>query len=95
MWRGQVSRVNSTLDSANQDGVQINPGWIGVQRATGAPLNLAKPAGATNTQLVNFAIGGPTIGTITVTSSGNGVAYNTTSDERLKENIPPERKRAQ
>jgi Chaperone of endosialidase len=78
--------------TANQDGVQINPGWIGIQRATGAPINLAKPAGSTNNQLVNFEINNATIGTINVASSGNGVVYNTTSDERLKENIRPSAK---
>jgi Chaperone of endosialidase len=78
--------------TANQDGVQINPGWIGIQRATGAPINLAKPAGSTNNQLVNFEINNATIGTINVASSGNGVVYNTTSDERLKENIQPSAK---
>jgi hypothetical protein len=77
---------------ANQDGIQLNPGWIGIQRDIGAPLNLAKPGSTTNIQLVNFSIGGPTIGTITTTGSGTGVAYNTTSDERLKENISPSAK---
>ena len=79
--------------TANQDGVQMVPGWIGVQRSNGgACLHLAKPTGATNLFLVGFYSAGTEIGSINITSTGNGVEYLTTSDERLKENIRPSAK---
>jgi len=76
--------------TANQDGVQINPGWIGIQRNQFNCLHLAKPAGAVDGGLAAFFSGGTAVGTIT--TSGGTVSYNTTSDERLKENIQPSAK---
>jgi Chaperone of endosialidase len=76
--------------TANQDGVQINPGWIGIQRNQFNCLHLAKPAGAVDGGLAAFFSGGTAVGTIT--TSGGTVSYNTTSDERLKENIRPSAK---
>jgi hypothetical protein len=76
--------------TANQDGVQIDPGWIGIQRNAGFCLHLAKPAGAPDGELETFNVAASIVGTIT--TSGSSVSYNTTSDERLKENIRPSAK---
>jgi Chaperone of endosialidase len=75
--------------TANQDGVQINPGWIGIQRTTGHCINLGKPAGADGNLEVFFAAG-TSVGQIT--TNGSITSYSTTSDERLKENIRPSAK---
>jgi Chaperone of endosialidase len=75
--------------TANQDGVQINPGWIGIQRITGHCINLGKPAGADGNLEVFFAAG-TSVGQIT--TNGSITSYSTTSDERLKENIRPSAK---
>jgi hypothetical protein len=78
--------------TANQDGVQIYPGAIDIQRGdAGNCLHLAKPAGSTSVNLAAFFSGGNNVGTITITSA-TSVSYNTTSDERLKENIRPSTK---
>jgi Chaperone of endosialidase len=76
--------------TANQDGVRIYPGAIDVQRNQFNCLHLAKPAGAVDGALAAFFSGGTAVGTIT--TSGGTVSYNTTSDERLKENIRPSAK---
>jgi Chaperone of endosialidase len=76
--------------TANQDGVRIYPGAIDVQRNQFNCLHLAKPAGAADGGLAAFFSGGTAVGTIT--TSGGTVSYNTTSDERLKENIRPSAK---
>jgi Chaperone of endosialidase len=76
--------------TANQDGVRIYPGAIDVQRNQFNCLHLAKPAGAVDGGLAAFFPGGTAVGTIT--TSGGTVSYNTTSDERLKENIRPSAK---
>lgn len=78
--------------TADMNGVQINPdGYIGLQREVGASLYLSKPAGAAVGQaFAVFNVDGTGVGTITRTAGG--VSYNTTSDERLKENIRPSAK---
>jgi hypothetical protein len=77
--------------TANQDGVQINPGWIGIQRGSGGNcLHLSKPAGTTAGNLASFSVGGTGVGGIT--TNGTSTTYGTTSDERLKENIRPSAK---
>lgn len=74
--------------TANIDGIQFDPsGFIGAQRATGSPLHLSKPATYTNDELIIFSINNSAIGD--VTTNGTSVAYNTTSDIRLKENVRP------
>jgi hypothetical protein len=50
---------------------------------------VSKPPGYTNSDLIDFGLTNTTLGGIAVNASGNGVVYNTTSDERLKENIRP------
>jgi endosialidase-like protein len=79
---------------ANMNGVDLEPyGTIGVQRSDGANLHLSKPAGSTQLDLVHFVNGnGGTpflAGTIVMNNDLSSVSYNTTSDERLKENIRP------
>jgi hypothetical protein len=81
---------NFYLGTANQDGVSINPGWIAVQRNQFYCLYLSKPAGAADGQLEMFTVGNSQVGQIF--TSGGSVTYQTTSDERLKENIRPSAK---
>ncbi|WP_353718983.1 tail fiber domain-containing protein [Dyadobacter sp. 676] len=60
--------------------------WVGIQRAGSvSPLHVSKPAGTTSGEMINFAVGGNGVGAITHTTTN--VQYNTTSDQRLKENI--------
>jgi len=74
--------------TANIDGIQFDPsGFIGAQRASGSPLHLSKPATYSNNELIIFSINNAAVGD--VTTNGSSVAYNTTSDVRLKENIRP------
>jgi hypothetical protein len=55
------------------------------------PLHLSKPAGTVDgDRYLNFNLNGAVRGSVSV--AGSGVAYNTTSDERLKENIRPSAK---
>ncbi len=71
--------------TASTDGVEISPNYIAVQRAGGTTnLFLTKQAGATGT-LAEFRIGGALVGSII--TNGTTTSFNTTSDERLKENI--------
>jgi hypothetical protein len=83
--------------SANGFEVTANTGtgdvFVGIQRAGAlAPLHLAKPAGgaAVGDPYLLFIVDAANVGTITRTAGG--VAYNTTSDERLKEHIRPSAK---
>ena len=81
---------NIFAGTANQDGVQMFPGFIGVQRKQFAALNVCKPAGAPDGLLELFNVAGSQVGLIS--TSGSTVTYGTTSDERLKENIRPSAK---
>jgi hypothetical protein len=77
--------------TANKNGVLIDPsGYVGAQRSDGSPLHLSKATSFTNNEFIIFSINGSAIGD--VTTNGTSVAYNTTSDERLKENIRPSAK---
>jgi hypothetical protein len=77
--------------TANMNGVLIDPsGYVGAQRSDGSPLHLSKATGFTNNELIIFSFNGSAIGDVTTT--GTNVSYNTTSDERLKENIRPSAK---
>jgi len=83
--------------TANVDGFEViaypdNVVAVGIQRAgVFPPLHLSKPAGAADgDSFISLIVGGLLRGNVTV--SGGGVAYNTTSDERLKENIRPSAK---
>jgi hypothetical protein len=83
---------NIILGTASSDGIELNTAsataFMGVQRSnTGSNFYLTKDIG-TGTQL-NYEIfnrSGTTIGSIT-SPAGASIAYNTTSDIRLKENI--------
>jgi hypothetical protein len=78
--------------SANMNGVEFdNSGWIGVQRSIGHCLHLSKPSLPNSTTvdglLLGFYVNSNIVGE--VVTSGSVVSYNTTSDERLKDNIRP------
>jgi hypothetical protein len=75
--------------TANQDGTEVTLGLVGIQRSQFYCLNLAKPTGG-DQYLQAFVINGVQQGQIVL--AGGGVAYQTTSDERLKENIRPSAK---
>jgi Chaperone of endosialidase len=77
--------------TANKNGVLIDPsGYVGAQRSDGSPLHLSKATGFTNNELIIFSFNGSATGDVTTTTTS--VSYNTTSDERLKENIRPSAK---
>lgn len=79
--------------TSNIDGFEAytTPGgdaWVGIQRGAGAPLHLSKPSGATESSFAIFSVAGVpnSVGSIKY-NGASGVTYNTTSDQRLKENI--------
>ena len=83
--------------TANVDGFEVitypegEVVTVGIQRAgVFPPLHLAKPVGAADGDSFLSLVCNGLRGSITV--AGGGVAYNTTSDERLKENIRPSAK---
>ena len=83
--------------TASVDGFEVitYPGGevtAGIQRAgIFPPLHLSKPAGAApGDLLLSLVVGGTLNGSVSVTAGG--VAFNTTSDERLKEHIRPSAK---
>lgn len=87
-----VSTITGTIwnGTANANAITINPSaYIGIQRSDGTNLLLSKrsPSESGNA-FVRFLINGSIIGNISRNSS-TSVAYNTTSDKRLKENIKP------
>ena len=81
--------------TANVDGFEVitypvgEVVTVGIQRAgVFPPLHLSKPAGAAiGDSFTSYIVAGSLHGSVTVTAGG--VAFNTTSDERLKENIRP------
>ena len=87
IWNG-----TSNVDGFEVTTVAGGDVYVGIQRSgSGHPLHLSKPAGAAaGSGLALFLVGGGNVGSITY--NGTGVAYNTTSDERLKENIRPSAK---
>jgi hypothetical protein len=60
-----------------------------MQRSGNAELHLAKAAGSTVLDLAHFLYNGNLVGAIVINSDLTSVAYNATSDQRLKENIRP------
>jgi hypothetical protein len=81
------------LGTASNDGIQLlstaTSAYLAVQRSSqGANLYLTKDFGTglvLNYQIFNRS--GTTIGSISSPVTGNSIAYNTTSDIRLKENV--------
>lgn len=82
IWAGtsNVNGFEAVADPASGDA------WVGIQRSGEvSPLHVSKSAGTASGYMVVFNVGGVTVGSVTHTTSS--VAYNTTSDFRLKENI--------
>lgn len=78
--------------TSNMDGMEISAGggdlWVGIQRRGGAPLHLSKPSGTIENSFAIFSVDGVPGGVGAIKFDGvAGVTYNTTSDQRLKENI--------
>jgi hypothetical protein len=75
------------------DGSSTNPGFatgsgtINSQRNNAANVFLSKASGYTSSTYVNFYVAGGLKGSIT--TDGTNVAYNTSSDYRLKDNPQP------
>ncbi|WP_084165819.1 tail fiber domain-containing protein [Dyadobacter crusticola] len=84
---GNVWNGTSNINGFEATTTPTGDAFVGIQRSgNGAPLHLTKPAGTVaGQQLLVFAVAGTYMGTVTYT--GAGVQYNTTSDQRLKENI--------
>ena len=85
--------------TANADGFEVitypasgNAVTVGIQRSGQfPPLHLSKPEGAADGDLfTSYIVGGVLRGSVSATAGG--VAFNTTSDERLKEHIRPSAK---
>jgi uncharacterized small protein (DUF1192 family) len=77
--------------TSNIDGMEITATgadlWVGIQRRDGAPLHLSKPSGTIEESFLIFGVDGFNgVGSVKYNGAG-GVVYNTTSDQRLKENI--------
>ncbi|AWK03312.1 hypothetical protein HYN56_03380 [Flavobacterium crocinum] len=76
--------------TASSDGVDISNNSVRIQKGSGgsgSPLILSKGNGYTSIFMTEYFVKGTRVGSVTTT--GTGVAYNTTSDMRLKENIIP------
>ncbi len=81
IWRGE----------SNMDGMEVTAGngviYVGIQRDGGAPLHLSKPPGPSENSFLICSVGGiGGVGSIRYNGAA-GVTFNTTSDQRLKENI--------
>lgn len=85
----QTGEIWNGTSNVNGFEVYTTPGgdlWVGIQRAGSvSPLHISKPGNAISGEMINFSVGGGGVGTITHTTTS--VQYNTTSDQRLKENI--------
>jgi hypothetical protein len=79
----------SQYNGQGSTGAHFEPsGVIAIQSAASATnFWLSKASGYTNNTFMIFANNGPTVGS--VTTDGNSVSFNTTSDYRLKENVIP------
>jgi hypothetical protein len=85
--------VGTTSTTGLDDGSSTNPGFatgsgtINLQRNNAANIFLSKASGYTSSAFVNFFVAGGAKGSIT--TDGTNVAYNTSSDYRLKDNPQP------
>ncbi len=83
---GTSSTTNLTSGASANVGIFLDGlGTVGAQRNNNACAYFAKASGYSDSTFVQFQYNGGSVGTITTT--GTATAYNTTSDERLKENI--------
>jgi hypothetical protein len=83
---GTTSAANLTSGAAANPGLQITKdGGIGAQRNISANLALAKATGYSDANFAVFNVAGSGVGSISTT--GSSVAFNTSSDHRLKFNV--------
>ena len=86
---GNTHTGNFYNGNSNVNGIELvnagNDAYIGVQRSSGFGLHISKPLGYANGGLVGFIVNTAVVGSIT--TNGTTTSFNTTSDERLKENI--------
>ncbi|KVE45469.1 hypothetical protein WS69_18240 [Burkholderia sp. BDU5] len=76
----------------NSNGLGISPegAYLAIMNTANAGnLYLSKGPSAANGQYVQFSNAGGAVGSITALSGFTGVAYNTTSDYRLKDGLEP------
>jgi hypothetical protein len=79
-----VGTTDSSIEtSSSTEGVNILPDKINVARSAGVTANFNRIS--TDGNIVQFRKDGSTVGSISVTASAT--AYNTSSDQRLKDNI--------
>lgn len=84
---GLVWNGTSNIDGFEAYTTAGGDAWVGIQRKAGAPLHLSKPTGFTESSFAIFSVqGSSAVGSIKY-NGASGVVYNTTSDQRLKENI--------
>ena len=84
---GLVWNGTSNIDGFEAYTTAGGDAWVGIQRKAGAPLHLSKPTGFTESSFAIFSVEGQSaVGSIKY-NGATGVTFNTTSDQRLKENI--------
>jgi hypothetical protein len=88
VYTGQLYNGNASIDGAEMFSSGTDA-YIAVQRDAGSNLFLTKTTAAAGDRFQVFGINSAVVGSITRTAGG--VAYNTTSDKRLKENITDSR----
>ena len=84
IYTGLLYNGTASIDGAEMTSTATDA-YLAVQRDAGSNLYLTKTTAAVGTPFQTFSVNGSGVGTITRTAGG--VAYNTTSDIRLKENI--------
>jgi hypothetical protein len=74
-------------DGINGFGVEGSGGgkFVAIQNTTDANMYIAKNSGYSNSNFISFYVAGTKVGGIV--TNGTTTAYNTSSDQRLKENI--------
>ena len=84
---GTTSTANIAIGGAVNPGTWLAQGLVASQNNADANIYLSKATGYVSSTFVGFYVTGTARGSIT--TNGTSVAYNTTSDYRLKENVTP------
>lgn len=87
-WLLGITSVGNTWSgTAAGNGLAFNPAYSAIQNSTNTNLYLSKKTGYTASAFIEFYVNGSAKGNIN--TNGTTVAYNTSSDYRLKENVVP------
>ena len=88
---GQNSHTGMYNGTGSNGFAVVNAGngsqYVPIQNTADSNIYLSKHSSYTDSRVLQFAVGGSTKGSVTVSSSGT--TYNTTSDLRLKTDIKP------